>query len=57
MEEHSESIRELNNKSAVNACIQRHFFCADYTAPTATVIDERSESITEHGLLRDIYIR
>lgn len=50
-------MQSANNKSAVNACIQRHFFCADYTAPTATVIDERSESITEHGLLLDIHIR
>lgn len=26
------------------------FLLADYTAPTATVITERSDVITEHGL-------
>jgi hypothetical protein len=43
-------MQSANNKSAMNACIQRHSYCVDYTAPTATVIEERTESITEHGL-------
>ena len=31
------------------------FLFSDYTAPKATVIEERNESITEHGLLTQSY--